>query len=90
MVKVINNEKVVDILKLRESALKEMMTLDSWDDEQLNKIAQFKYKYSQLEQWEQDLYFVYTQIGYTETSRIFGLAITTTRRKIKNIINKLK
>lgn len=90
MVKVVNNDKVLEVLKTRENALQDLMTLQSFDDEQVDVLENFKKRYNNLKQWEKDLYYVFSQLGYTETSKLYGLAQTTTRRKIKNIIEKLK
>lgn len=86
----IANSSIQEILNKREAAFQDLYQLDSYDDEQLERIERFKEKYKKLKQWEQDLYFVFLQEGTSTAAEMYGICYSTCFKKIQKIKNKLK
>lgn len=86
----ITNDYIMEILNKRDEAFQDIYNLQTYDDNELEKIDTFKNKYNNLKQWEQDLYYVYLQVGSSKTAELYGICYSTCFKKIKRIKDKLK
>lgn len=90
MIKIINNDEIMSMLQVRDEIIPDLLSYKSWDDEEVLKIKKFLKKYNKLTQVEKDLYYMWLQVGMTKMANMYGIGISTAKRRIKLIKAKMK
>lgn len=90
MIKIINNDEIMSMLQVRDEIVSDLLSYKSWDDEEVLKIKSFIKKYNKLTQVERDLYYMWLQVGMTKMANMYGIGISTAKRRIKVIKKKMQ
>lgn len=85
MIKVIDNDKLLNHLKDRDTLYKSILDTEDFDDEKLN---QFNSIFT-LPQLEQDILYLHTIYGLRTTAELYGCSTRMINYKIKDIKQKL-
>lgn len=85
MIRQIENDELLALLKERDEVFEQMEYSIEWDDEKLSHYNAFKKAYSELSQLEKDIWYLVKTIGVRKTASLMQVSDKYIRLKMKKI-----